>query len=198
MSRSSRARSSGTQRQKWPRHGLSLPPTPEPHGQLPGARALPVGSGDGRRKFVMSHPTYPGLTQHRLDTGIEQAKPILDRFTLGLPAPILRSPDIQFPGTGTYLEFARARDGLPHMTGPGPRNKLAGLLMDTVVHLQLEVEAMKSGTSGHQTLGRLTWPVQSRPVMFTSIMGHRVSWRTIDVSLRGRPGRKEKTRPFLQ
>ena len=30
-------RSPGTQRRKWPRHGFSLPPTPEPCGQLLGA-----------------------------------------------------------------------------------------------------------------------------------------------------------------
>ena len=36
------------------------------------------------------------------------------------------------------------------------------------MRLQLEVEAMKSGMSGHQILGRLTSPVLSRPVMFTS------------------------------
>ena len=78
------------------------------------------------------------------------------------------------------MEVDRAWDGLPHMTGPGLRNKLPGgcddsnltqgseaLLMDTVVHQQLEVQAMTSGMSGHQTLGRLTSPVQSRPVMLT-------------------------------
>ena len=112
--------SSGTQHQfgppngakpKWPRHGLSLPLTPEPRGQLPGAGAPRVGSGDGRRKFGMPNPTYSGLTQRRLSTGIHQAKPTPDRFTFGLPTPVLRSPDRQFPGAGTQLEFIRVREG---------------------------------------------------------------------------------------
>ena len=34
---------------KWARQGLQLPHTPEPHRQLPGAGAHPVGFGDGRR-----------------------------------------------------------------------------------------------------------------------------------------------------
>ena len=33
---------------KWLRHGLLLPHSPEPGGQLPGAGVQPVGSGDGR------------------------------------------------------------------------------------------------------------------------------------------------------
>ena len=119
-------RSPGTQRWKWPRHRLSLPPTPEPRGQLLGAGALPVGPG----MVVVSSecPTRRiGLTQRRLDTGIQQVKPTLDR---------------------THLEFDQARDGLPHMTGPGLRNKLPDvsddsdltrgpkyLLMDTVARL---------------------------------------------------------------
>ena len=67
------------------------------------------------------------------------------------------------------------------MTRPGFRNKLPGmiddsdltrgpeaLLMDTVACLQLEVEAMKSGTPGHQTLGGLTSLVRSKLVILTS------------------------------
>ena len=78
------------------------------------------------------------------------------------------------------------------MTGPGHQNKLPGgsddsyltrgpeaLLMDTVARLQLEVEAMKSGTSGHQTLGGVTSPVQSRSVMFTSTKVPRFAGVTI-------------------
>ena len=57
-------------------------------------------------------------------------------------------------------------DGLPNITGLGHRNRLPdgsdysdltwtpeALLMDTVARLQLEVETMRSGTTGHQTLG---------------------------------------------
>ena len=42
------------------------------------------------------------------------------------------------------------------------------VLMDTVACLQLEVEAMKCGTPGHQTLDRPTSPVRRKPVVFTS------------------------------
>ena len=67
------------------------------------------------------------------------------------------------------------------MTGLGLRSSLPGrsdssdpirtpenVLMDTVACLQLEVEAMKCGTPGHQTLVRPTWPVLTKPVVFTS------------------------------
>ena len=67
------------------------------------------------------------------------------------------------------------------MTGPGLRNRLPGRsdgydpiwipeveLMDIVACLQLKVEAMKFGPLGHQTLGRPTSPVRSKPVVFTS------------------------------
>ena len=41
-------------------------------------------------------------------------------------------------------------------------------LMDTVAHLQLEVEALKFVQSGTSTLNMKTLPVQSKPVAFTS------------------------------
>ena len=66
------------------------------------------------------------------------------------------------------------------MTRSGLRNRLPGgsdgsdstqtpeaVLMDTVAHLQLEVEAMKLGPPVHQTLGRPTSSVQSKQVVFT-------------------------------
>ena len=40
--------------------------------------------------------------------------------------------------------------------------------MDTVVHLQLEVEALKYVQSGPSKLAMKTLPVQSRPAVFTS------------------------------
>ena len=42
--------------------------------------------------------------------------------------------------------------------------------MDTVAHLQLEVEALRFGHLG-QTLGGQTSPVRSEPVVFTSTKG---------------------------
>ena len=67
------------------------------------------------------------------------------------------------------------------MTRPGLRSRLPGrsdssdpitthknVLMDTVAHLQLEVEAMKCGPPGHPTLDRPTSPVRTKPVVFTS------------------------------
>ena len=101
---------------KWPRHGLSLSPTPEPRGH----------SYRGRRRFGMSNPMYLGLTQRRPNAGIQQVKPIPDCFTFGLPTPALRSPDRQFPGVRTQLEFDRFNDRLLNMTGPGLRNRLLG------------------------------------------------------------------------
>ena len=52
--------------------------------------------------------------------------------------------------------------------------------MDTVARLQLEVEEMKNGTPGHQTLGGPTSPVRSRPVVFTSTKVPRFAGVIID------------------
>ena len=51
------------------------------------------------------------------------------RDTTGLPITDIRarSPDRKFPGAGTQLNFDPFRDRLPHMTGPGLRNKLPGM-----------------------------------------------------------------------
>ena len=108
---------------KWPRHGLPLPRTPEPCRKVLGAGARPVGSGDGRRKFGMSNTSYPGLAQRRPNAGIQQTKLTPDRFTFGLPTPVLLSPDRQLPGVGTQFEFDQFKDGLPNMTGPGLQNR---------------------------------------------------------------------------
>ena len=40
--------------------------------------------------------------------------------------------------------------------------------LDTVTHLQLEVEALKFGPLGHSTLSGPTWPVRSIPMVFMS------------------------------
>ena len=50
--------------------------------------------------------------------------------------------------------------------GSDPTRTPEAVLMDTVTHLQLEV--MTLGPPGHQTLGRPTSPVLSKPVVFTS------------------------------
>ena len=112
---------------KWFRSGLSFPLTPEPHRQLPGAGAQPVGSTDGCRMFDTSDPRYLGLTQRRMSTGIWQPKPMPHHFTLGSPTPELQSPDRQLLGVGTRLEFDRFKDGVPNMTGSGLRNRLPGV-----------------------------------------------------------------------
>ena len=160
---------------KWPRHGFpTVPHTPEPHRQLPGAGAQPLGFRDGRRKFGMSRPAYRQLTQRRLNAGIHQVKLTPDRFAFGLLTTALLSPEKQLPGLGTESEFYRFGDGLPKMIRLGFRSRLQGrsdssdpirtpenVLMDPVARLQLEVEAMKCGPPGHQTLDRPTSPVRT-------------------------------------
>ena len=47
--------------------------------------------------------------------------------------------------------------------------------MDTVAHLQLEVEALKFGQSGPSTFATKTLPVQSKPVAFTSTKVPKIS-----------------------
>ena len=107
-----------------------------------------------------------------------------DRFAFGLPTPAHTvSSDKQLPGLEIQSGFDRVKDGLPNMTRPRLWNRLLDRndgsdptlgpeaeLMDRVdvARLQLEVEAMKFGPLGHLTLGRLTSPVWSKPVVFTS------------------------------
>ena len=76
-----------------------------------GTSAPLVGSGEGRCKFGMENPTYPGLTQRRPSTGIQQVQPTPDQFTFGSPTPVLLSTDKQFPGAGTRSEFYQVRGG---------------------------------------------------------------------------------------
>ena len=89
--------------------------------------------------------------------------------------------DRQLPGTGTQPGFDRFRDGLPNMTDSGSHDELPGRekgydpirsseaeLMDTMAHLQLDVEALKFGQLGQSTLARQTPPIQSKLVGFTS------------------------------
>ena len=91
------------------------------------------------------------------------------------------SPGKQLPGLGIKSEFDRVGDDLPKMARQGMQSKLSGrsdssdpirtpenVLMDTVVRLQMEVEAMKCGTPGHRTLDRPTSPVRTKPVVFMS------------------------------
>ena len=120
----------------------------------------------------MSSPVYPGLAQRRPNAGIQQVKLTPDRFDFGVLTPALLSPEKQLPGLGTESEFDRFGDGLPKMARQGLRSRVPGrsdsldpirtpenVLMDMVARLQMEVEAMKCGTPGHQTLDRLTSPV---------------------------------------
>ena len=86
------------------------------------------------------------------------------------------SSDKQLPGLGPQPGFDRFRDSLSDMTRSGLRNEPPGSdptrspeaeLMDTVAHLQLEVDALRFGQLG-QTFGGQTTPVRSKPVVFTS------------------------------
>ena len=131
---------------KWARHGLQLPRTPEPHRQLPGAGAQPIGFGDGRCPFGITSPTYSGPAQRRPNAGIQ---------------PVMLTPD----------QFAFELPTLAHLSsseGSDPTRAPKAELMDTVACLQLEVEALTFGPLGHSTLGGPTSPVRSKPVVFTS------------------------------
>ena len=85
---------------KWIRHGLPLPRSPEIGGQLLGARAQPVGSGDGRRMPRRSYLTYPRLVRRQTDPRIQPEELPPDQVPFGLPGPAARSSDKQLPGSG--------------------------------------------------------------------------------------------------
>ena len=65
-------------------------------------------------------------------------------------------------------------------TGYDPNQSSDAELIDTVAHLQLEVEALKCGQLGQSILVRQTSPVRSKPVVFTSTklpkFGGMISW----------------------
>ena len=95
-------------------------------------------------------------------------KPASDRFAFGMLTPTYPRSDRQLPGTGTQPGLDRFRDGLHDMTELGPLDELPGRpmgydpiqsseaeLMDTVAHLQLDIEVLKCGQLGHWLLGRL-------------------------------------------
>ena len=76
---------------KWLRHGLPLPRSPEPGGQLPGAGAQPVGSGDGRHRPQRSYSVYPGRARRQTYPGIQPEELTLDQVLFGLPGLAARS-----------------------------------------------------------------------------------------------------------
>ena len=62
-----------------------------------------------------------------------------------------------------------SHDELPgRAKGYDPIRSSEAELMDTMAHLQLDVEALKFGQLGQPTLARQTSPVQSKLVVFTS------------------------------
>ena len=66
------------------------------------------------------------------------------------------------------------RGGLPSgVKGYDPVRSPEAVLMNTVAHLQLEVEALKCEQLGQSTLTRQTSPVRSKPAVFTST---KVQW----------------------
>ena len=74
-----------------------------------------------------------------------------------------------------------SHDELPgRANGYDPIQSSEAELMDTVAHLQLEVDALKFGQLGQSTLARQTSPDQSKPVVFTStnvpMFGGVTSW----------------------
>ena len=141
-----------------------------------GATAQLVRSGDGRRRQGAANPAYPGLTQRRQNAGIKTPA----RFYFGMASGHL-SPDRQLPRVETQFGPDRFEYGLPGKIDPVHRIRLPagndGLdlirspdaaLIDIVARLQLDMEEMKAGSIGHQTLGGRTSPGRPRQVAFTS------------------------------
>ena len=111
--------------------------------------------------FGMPTPTYPGPARQSPGTGIQLA---MDQFVYELP-----------PQTKTRPGFDRVWDDWPDMPNSVPsHDKLSPKaevhdsdkspradLMDTVAHLQLEVEALKFVQSAPPALAKRTLPVLS-------------------------------------
>ena len=89
-------RSPGTQRRKWPRHGLSLPLTP---WAVTGGRSTfsRIRGWSSQLRNVKSDVSGTGPTP----TGYRDTAGEANTFTLGLPVPILRSP---IPGDRDIFE----------------------------------------------------------------------------------------------
>ena len=108
-------------------------------------------------------------------------RPASDRFPFWMPTPTYPRSERQLPGTGTPPRLGRFGDSLADMTDSGLRGGLpsrvkgydpvrspAAILMDTVAHLQLEVEALKCEQLGQLTLTRQISPVRSKLAVLTS------------------------------
>ena len=150
---------------------MPIPPTPGPSRSLPGARTQPVtdrftfemptptrqasaGYWDtaGDCQFAYELPTLPTLGHGRLPPRT-RTQPVLDRFMDDLsdmPAPVHRFDQLP-PKTKLYDYRPPEAD-----------------LMDMVMQLQLEVDALKFVQSGPSTLATKASPVQSKPASFTS------------------------------
>ena len=161
--------------QRWPFTFKMLSPTyPGPERQLPGTEVKPGKTGNDRFIFGIPNPTYPGLDKWRQGTGTQPVKPASDRFAFGIATPTYLRSDRQLPGSETQPGLDRFRDSLPDMTGSGAHDDLPDrkkgydptrspevVLMDTMAHLQLEVEVLKFGQLEQSTLARRISPVRS-------------------------------------
>ena len=160
------------------RHKYELPiqPTPGPGRLVPGAGIQPATD---RFAFEMPTLTYPGPGRQLPGTGTQ---PVTDWFAYKLlTLPTLGQGRLP-QRTSTQPVLDRLMDDPSNMPNavPGydrlpPRTEVCDShrspepdLMDTVAHLQLEVEALKFVQSGPSTLHMKTLPVQSKPVAFTS------------------------------
>ena len=144
---------------KRPKFELPIRKTPAPRRPLPVVGTQLVKLVTDRFAFEMPTVTYLGLGRQLQGAGTQ---PVADRFTYELP-PRIRTP----------LVLDRLGDDLSDMPNSmhdkllprvevydSIRSPEAGL-MDTVAHLQLEVEALKFVQSKPSTLAMKTLPVQS-------------------------------------
>ena len=154
----------GGAKPKRPRYELPIPRTPGPRRPPPGAGTQPLKPVTDRFAFEMLTPMYQGPDRQLPGTGTQ---PVTDWFAYELP-----------PRTRTQPVLDQLRDDLPYMPNsvPGydklpPRAAVYDLIrspesdvIDTVAHLQLEVEELKFVQSALSTLAMKTLPVQSKLV----------------------------------
>ena len=140
----------------------------------PGAGTRSVTPVNVCYTYGIPNPADPGSARRSPDI---ETQPVMDRLAYGSPPQTKTRPGYdrvldEWPdapnSVPSYVRPSRKTEEFDSHRSPGAE------LMDTVAHLQLEVEALKLEQSTPPPLAKRTLPTLSKPVAFTST---KVQWR---------------------
>ena len=153
-------------KQKRSGHGLSLPLVMNVRDHMLGTTTPVAGSDTGCRGQGVASPAYPGLAQRRQRAGINM--PAHFQFS---KTSDLQSPEDSLPPGRKQFEPDPLGAGLPRMFDPDHEARVpagnveselirspGAVFVDTVTHLQVDMEELRADSLCHLTWGKPTSP----------------------------------------